>query len=257
MQDNNSTVRTRGTSQQVVWSSWSLVCFFLSAPHKLCTGTAPATWRSVLKPLGLANTAALWRQPLCPAPAHLQLQPPKLWLYKGYRCTWGRAASEHGFAVVPLWPRECSRCEFRERLWEIGAPSVLAVRIEVLRVFSTDCWSTGRMRERAGFLRWTNACFCKAEVTVHLVAPQLGSQSTAELKDNSLAVSDPPTCERCCQTNVAVHGQSQNEEILSCENCRPSVFAPPRTAEDRAAWRILINAIFFNVVVVSFFFILD
>lgn len=27
----------------------------------------------------------------------------------------------------------------------------------------------------------------------HLVAPQLGSQSRAELEDNSLALSDPPT----------------------------------------------------------------
>lgn len=127
------------------------------------TGAAPATCRSVLKPLGLVNLVALWHQPLSPVPAHLQLQPAKLCLHKRYICTSRRAASKHGFAFVPLWPRECTCCEFRESLWEIGA--VLAVCVVVLRLFSADCRSTGRMRERAGFLRWTNACFCKAEVT--------------------------------------------------------------------------------------------
>lgn len=59
----------------------------------------------------------------------------------------------------------------------------------------------------------------------HLVAPQLGSQSRAELEDNSLALSDPPTvfaCECCCQTKVAMHGQSQNEIlncVLQCSQC--------------------------------------
>lgn len=52
---------------------------------------------------------------------------------------------------------------------------------------STDCRSVGRMRKRAGFLKWTKITFCKAEVTEHHSAPRLGGWSGSELKDKLAA----------------------------------------------------------------------
>lgn len=165
---------------------------------------------------------------------------------------------EQGFLVLSLCPGEHSCCEPRESngrhaeherqaCWQCGDPAQRGwFAVELSSAPKHRLPSSGRMRKRVGFLARAYTCVCEAEVAGRLLTARLGSWSRSGLADNSPTVNDPPTLsvrECCCQTNVAVHWQSQNEETLGCEGMRTvdftlqcsAAFALPRTAEDRAA----------------------
>lgn len=186
-----------------------------------------------------------------------------------------RVALEQGFPVVPLCPRERLCCELRESngkhtecerqaCWQCSDPAQrgwLAVRSSSASKHRLP--SSGRMRKRVGFLARAYTCVREAEVAERLLTRRLGSWSRSGLTDNSPAINDPPMLsahEHCCQTNVAVHGQSQNEETLSCEEVRTvaftlrcsATFALPRTAEDRAVCVTYLDLYFFNMIICFF-----
>lgn len=182
-----------------------LVCHSPICSSKLCTeGTALTTSRSMLKPLNCSR--AWW--PFCTNHFHFLFSPAcswsrkKMWLQEVW---YARTTEQPQSRPSQLFSRDhfvnlesfMGLLKKHKKTWEKREPSVLAVCISVQRsdtvkvdlqcgpqtLLSTDCQSTGRMRKRVGFLKWTNTCFCKAEVTEHRFTPRLGSWNRSELKD--------------------------------------------------------------------------
>lgn len=210
--------------------------FFISAPPTYAQKEQPWLLRGLCRNCwGFVEPGGPLAPPFSTSVStYLQLASPKLWLQEvGY---W-RAALEQGFLVLSLCPGEHSCCEPRESngrhaehesqaCWQCSDPAQrgwFAVELSGARKHRLP--SSGRMRKRVGFLARAYTCVCEAEVAGRLLTARLGSWSRSGLADDSPTINDPPTLsvrECCCQTNIAVHGQSQNEETLSREEMRTS-----------------------------------